>query len=103
MANKEAWTDRGGDAKRSTYVRFAALYGALTFVSFLLGWIPIAIIAALMTALLSALWFSTPAGPTDLPPERPKPDWLKAMEEDGTAPGFTTDRPDPEPPPSPEV
>lgn len=103
MANKEAWSDRSGDDKRATYMRFAALYVALLVVALLLGWTVIAIIAGLIILVLGGLWFSTSAGQAELPPDRPKPDWLKAMEEDGTAPGFRVDQPNQEPPPSPEV
>lgn len=76
-----------------------------------MGWTVWAVVFGLLTVGLGAAWFWTPEDK----PERPKPDWMKAMEAgpDGDEVGPRGDglampdtdsplTPDPEPPRSPE-
>ncbi len=79
MAKSKPWGERSGEERRSTFGRFAVLYGVIAVITLVLGWIPIGVIFALGAIGLFVARSSTSTAPPE--PERPKPDWMLAMDD----------------------
>lgn len=79
VAKSRPWGERTGAERRSTLGRFGVLYGVIAVVALVLGWIPIGVIFAFGAAGLFLARTMTTDRPVE--PERPKPDWMLAMDD----------------------
>lgn len=87
MASREAWSERSGSDKRRTLGGFGILYLLICLVGLGLGWTLVALVFGLGAVGLGIAWFTTPEDAAG-PDARPKPEWMRAMD-DPTAPDLT--------------